>query len=71
MKISLKGLRVNANLTQLEVADKLGVTKETISNWENGKTSPDAVMLLKLCGVYKCSLDSIFLPDKLAKSELD
>ena len=36
MKITLKSARVNANLTQLEAAKRLGVTRETLSNWETG-----------------------------------
>lgn len=35
MKVSLKAARVNANLTQIEAAKKLNVTKDTIANWEN------------------------------------
>lgn len=38
LKISLKAARINANLTQQEVADKIKVSKHTIINWEKGKT---------------------------------
>lgn len=37
MKITIKVSRVNANLTQQEVADKLKVSKHTIINWEKGR----------------------------------
>lgn len=69
MKISLKGLRVNKNLTQKEVAKRLGTSRETILNWENGKTLPDVMMLFKLCNLYDCTIDDVFLPEKLAKRE--
>ena len=39
----LKEKRVELNLTQEEVGEKLFVTRQTISNWENGKTLPDIV----------------------------
>jgi len=66
LKISLRGLRANKNLSQTQVAEIIGVTKETISNWERYKTSPDIESVLKLCKIYDCELDNIFLPDKFA-----
>lgn len=69
MKVSLKALRVNSELTQNEVAEKLGVRRETVMSWESYKTSPDVSTVLKLCKIYNCTLDDIFLPDQLAKSE--
>ena len=66
MKVTLKALRVNANLSQEDAARQLGVTKRTIQNWEGNITSPSANQLLQICNVYKCSLNDIFLPDKLA-----
>lgn len=66
MKISLKAARVNANLTQSEVAKKLRKNKQTIVNWENGKTSMDAANFAALCKLYNIGEDYIFLPTKLA-----
>ncbi|MFI3603668.1 helix-turn-helix transcriptional regulator [Vagococcus fluvialis] len=43
----LKEKRVELNLTQEEVGEKLFVTRQTISNWENGKTLPDIVEDIK------------------------
>lgn len=68
MKVSLKALRVNANMNQKEVAAIMNISPNTLINWENNYTSPDALQLLKLCTIYKCTMDDIFLPDKLAKS---
>lgn len=68
MKVSLKALRVNANLNQAIAAQKLGITKKTLQNWECGATSPTAYQLNDLCRIYGCNLSDIFLPDKLAKS---
>lgn len=69
MKISLKAMRVNANLNQKEVAKSIGISPNTLISWENNYTAPDALQLSKLCCLYGCRMDDIFLPDKLAKSE--
>ena len=61
-QISLKAARVNANLTQAEVAKRLHKNKQTITNWENGKTKVSAVDLLILCDMYKISPSAIRLP---------
>lgn len=68
MKISLKAARVNANLTQKEVARKLDISDVTVINWENGKTAPTVKQIYSLCSLYGCTLDDIFLPYELAKS---
>ena len=62
LKISLKAARVNANLTQQQVADKVGVRKETIISWENGKSEIKAIMLNRLCDLYRIPTSNILLP---------
>jgi len=57
----LKEKRIEGNLTQEEVADQLFVTRQTISNWENGKTLPDIDSLIDLANFYHLSLDNILL----------
>ena len=69
MKVSIKALRINAELSQQEASDEIGVTVRTLQNWENNITAPTAPQLVTLCRVYGCTLDDIFLPNKLAKSE--
>lgn len=61
LKISLAAARVNARLTQSEVAGKMGVGKQTLVNWENGKTEPKASQLMQLCEIYAIPQDFIFL----------
>jgi len=69
MKISLKAARVNKGLTQKKAGDMIGVTEDTISNWERGKSYPDALYLKRLEAVYEISYnDIIFLPRKDALS---
>lgn len=69
MKITLKAARVNVNLTQEEVAKKVGKTKNTIQNYENGKSVPDIEMGKRLASLYGVSVDDlIFLPKNCALS---
>ena len=62
LKISLKAARVNANLSQEEVARKIKKSKVTINNWENGKTEIDYGNLNELCRLYSVTMDDILLP---------
>ena len=65
MKITMKAARVNANLTQIEAAKKLGISESTIINWENGKTAPKANKIPLICDVYNCEPHNItFLTSK-------
>ena len=59
MRITLEAARVNAGLTQAEAAKKIGVSKETLSNWERGKTFPSSDKIFIICEVYKCHYDQI------------
>lgn len=59
MKISLKAARVNANLNQQEVSDKLGVSKHTITNWETGKTKIKKGCVMALASVYGLGVEDL------------
>lgn len=69
MKLKLSALRVNAGLTQEEVAEKMHISKATLGKWENYKTFPTSVQLRQLCSLYNCTLNDIFIPDKLSARE--
>lgn len=62
IQISLAAARVNAGLTQDDVSKVLKVSKQTIVNWEKGKTIPSFSTLNTLSNLYKISIDYIFLP---------
>lgn len=62
MKVSLKSARVNANLTQKEVANHLGVSVDVIKNMESGKRDLKVSEFEKLCDIYHCTFDDIILP---------
>ena len=64
IQISLAAARVNAGLTQAEVAEKMGLSKQTIVNWENGRVVPKPAQMEMLGRIYNMPLDFIFLPSK-------
>lgn len=55
----IKNARIAAQLTQEQVAEALGVSRQTISNWENKKTYPDIVSVIKMSDLYAISLDHL------------
>ena len=61
-QISLAAARVNAGLTQDDVAKALKVGKQTIVNWEKGKSEPRMSQSRELSDLYKIPLDYIILP---------
>lgn len=68
---TLKERRSQLDLTQQEVAKKLYISRQTISNWENGKSYPDLDMLIKISDVYQVSIDSLLKGDQELKKSLD
>lgn len=64
IKISLKAARVNAGLSQKDVAKKIGVSNKTLSSWENGTNFPSVIQINLLCELYKVTYNDLkFLPD--------
>lgn len=59
MRFSLKMWRINANLTQAEMAAALGVSKKTVASWEKGKTKPKADKIDAICALLGVSYDDI------------
>lgn len=56
----LKELRKNKGLKQQEIAELLGVKRNTYSDWENGKTEPSFENLIKLADLLEVTLDWLF-----------
>lgn len=65
-KITLKAARVNAGLSQKEVAERMEVAQSTIRNWENGHTDPKLPQFMMLCQLYNVSCDNIFFEHKIS-----
>lgn len=64
IQISLAAARVNAGLTQKEVAKEMKINKQTVCNWEKGKVIPKQAQLEMMCRIYNIPADNIFLPMK-------
>ena len=50
-------LRMSFNWTQVQLAQKLGVTKQTVSNWENDNIQPSIDMLIRISKIFNVSTD--------------
>ena len=59
----LKQARLRADLTQEAVAKQIGVSRQSLSNWENDRTYPDLASVLKLSDLYGLSLDDLLRED--------
>lgn len=60
----LKNARVKSSFTQEFVAGEIQVSRQTISNWENEKSYPDIVSVIKLSDLYSISLDELLRGDQ-------
>ena len=63
-RISLEAVRVNANMTQKEWAERLGVSNNTVVNWEKGNSEPSLSKLREMSQISGIPMDFIFVPDK-------
>ena len=52
--------RLSKNLTQEELADKLNVSRQTVSKWETNEALPEMDKAFELCRIFNCSLDNLF-----------
>lgn len=60
----IKKLRVENNLTQEQLAEKLQVSRSTISSWETGRSYPDLEMVIEICDCFNVSLDFLLREDE-------
>ena len=61
MKNNIKVQRAIINITQEELAQRIGVSRQTINTIESGKYIPSTVLALKLAKVFRATVDEIFL----------
>lgn len=62
-------LRKKHNLSQEELAEKLGVSRQAVSKWERSEASPDTDNLIALAKIYELSLDELIYGEKEEKKE--
>lgn len=63
--------RKKCKLSQEDLAEKLGITRQTISNWELNETSPDLKQASKLCDIFNISLDELIGKENAILTRLD
>ncbi len=59
----LKEARRKKHWTQEKIAGLLHISRQTVSNWENNKSYPDIISLIKLSDIYQVSLDNLLKED--------
>ena len=67
----LRDARRAAGLTQESAAERLGVSRQTISNWENSRSYPDIVNVIELSDLYSVSLDELLKEDEAMMRHLE
>ena len=67
----IKAARIEKKLTQEQVAELLGVSRQTISNWENEKSYPDIISVIKMSECYNISLDYLLKGEEKMKNYYD
>ncbi len=60
MKNSIKVERARHDMTQADLAERIGVSRQSINAIEKGKYVPSAVLALKIAGVFNCTVETIF-----------
>lgn len=59
--LKLKEFREKAKLSQITVAKKLGITQQAYSSLELGKSFPNAKQIIKLCEIFNCTPNNLFV----------
>lgn len=67
----LKDARMRSGFTQESVAEKINVSRQTISNWENEKSYPDIISVIELSNLYSISLDELLKGDEKMMEHLE
>ncbi len=65
---SIKKLRMENGMSQETLAECLNVSRQAISNWETGKTQPDAQTLIQISAVFQVTVDEI-IQNRIVKKE--
>ena len=56
---NLKKIRKDNNLSQEQLAEKLGVSRQSVSKWENGEAYPEMDKVLNICKLYNYNIDEL------------
>lgn len=68
---NLYNLRKNAKMSQEKLAEKMSVSRQSISKWENGESYPEMDKILKLCNIFHCKINDLVHEDLTDIDSLD
>ena len=61
--------KIHGTMTQEKLAEKVGVSRQTVSKWESGEVCPEVSKLMDLCDIFQCNLDELLRQDMTERSE--
>ena len=64
----IRKARTEENITQEQAAEALGVSRQTVSNWENGRSYPDIASVIRMSDLYHVSLDALLKGESSVKT---
>ena len=67
----LRKIRKSKKMSQEQLAEKMNVTRQSVSKWENGESYPEMSNIFELCKVFNCKLNELVYPDMSDISSLD
>ena len=68
---NLKQIRKNKKMSQEQLAEKMNVTRQSVSKWENGESYPEMNNILELCKIFNCKLNDLVHSDMTDITSLD
>ena len=68
---NLRRIRKSKKMSQEQLAEKMNVTRQSVSKWENGESYPEMNNILELCKIFNCKLNDLVLADMPDISSLD
>ena len=68
---NLRQIRKSKKMSQEQLAEKVNVTRQSVSKWENGESYPEMNNILELCKIFNCKLNDLVHTDMTDISSLD
>ena len=68
---NLKLIRKNKKMSQEQLAEKMNVSRQSVSKWETGEAYPEMNNILELCKIFNCKINDLVHTDMTDISSLD
>lgn len=62
--------KLHGNMTQEKLAERMGVSRQTVSKWESDESFPEIAKLIELCDFFSCKLDEVLREDLTVRSDI-